>query len=390
MLFGREEDKVSCPDCGYIITKPYPKDKLCPKCKKFLANLFEKVVEDEERSIKPKRPEPKQIKKVGKTPDKVLHRKVKVKKKQIVKVDLSAEQIDVKLGEEYIKLMGITTQNRTPIYCSNDKLIYLLELACNLDYIAGSILGGELDRMMLESPTSNIKEKGLFVVDKEVIYILYGKFPSKKGYWLIEQMKKALSDEMGGQNYDDLEKLQKHSISLRMEASLKFSIEEYIKLEEVFSDKKIPFIDDKITVHYFGMSSQSIGIISLLLDERIPTVFNIPTSDPLEEIEMKESVVSAKIEAMAANTLANTQAIPKWIAVKLGYQHYRFLTFKQLNNDYFIYMLSEGNLEKLEVAERILEKFVRDATIVKFHGDLRPFNELKTQLKGFFVNREFT
>ncbi|GAH45889.1 unnamed protein product, partial [marine sediment metagenome] len=317
MLFGKEEDKVSCPDCGYIITKPYPKDKLCPKCKKFLANMFEKVVKEQER-IKPKRREPKQIKKSTKTPDKVLHRKVKVKKKQITKVDLSADQIDIKPGEEYIKLFGISTKNRTPIYCSNDNLIYLLELACNLDYIAGSILGGELDRMMLKSEVSKINEKGLFLVENEVIYIVYGKFPSKKGYWLIDQMRKALNDELGGQNYDDLEKLQKHNIMLRMGASLKFSVEEYIKLQEVFSDKKIPFVDDKITVHYFGMSSQSIGIISLLLDERIPYVFNIPTSDPQEEIELKESVVSAKIEAMAANTLANTQAVPKWIAVKLG------------------------------------------------------------------------
>ena len=36
-------DTVKCQHCGYIIVKPYPKDQLCPKCGRFLEDLFEYV-----------------------------------------------------------------------------------------------------------------------------------------------------------------------------------------------------------------------------------------------------------------------------------------------------------------------------------------------------------
>ncbi|MHA2050791.1 MAG: hypothetical protein ACW986_14355 [Promethearchaeota archaeon] len=32
---------VKCEFCGYIISKPFPKNSLCPKCGKFLADLFD-------------------------------------------------------------------------------------------------------------------------------------------------------------------------------------------------------------------------------------------------------------------------------------------------------------------------------------------------------------
>ena len=113
-------------------------------------------------------------------------------------------------------------------------------------------------------------------------------------------------------------------------------------------------------------------------------------SDLDEELEMKESVLTAKIEAIAANTMGNTEATPKWIAVKLGFQNYRFLTFKQFGKDYFLYFLSEGNLEKVKKVEDQLEPYINHVTDKSFSGNLKPFNRLKTTLKEFFnKTREF-
>lgn len=389
MLFGRELEKIKCISCGYVVTKPFPLDQLCPNCKKFLPNLFEVLAkaEDEKKLIKGI---PKEIQKVTKTPASELSSKVKVKKKAVRTIELSNDEIEVKAGEEYIKLLGIITQNRIPIFCSNERYNYLLELACNLDFIASSILGGELDQMMLESIETQKMENCIFVIDKSIIYILYGKFPNKKGYWLIEQMKKNLDAALEGLDPDQLEKIQAHNISLKLESALKYCILEYIKLQEVFSDKKIPFVEDTLKVHYFGLSSQSIGIISLLLGEELPIVYKGPTSSPQEELEIKESLVTAKVEAMAANTAGNTGAMPRWIAVKLGFQNYRFLTFTQLEKDYIINMLSEGNIEKLEKVEKLLQNVVQNAVQTKFHGDLRPFNKLKTDLNRFFEKKVFS
>jgi len=389
MLFGRELEKVKCSSCGYVITKPFPMDQLCPNCKKFLPNLFEVVAkaEEEKKLIKGI---PKEIQKVTKTPASELSSKVRVKKKGVRTIELSNDEIEVKTGEEYIKLLGIITQNRKPIFCSNERYNYLLELACNLDFIASSILGGELDQMMLESLETQKMENCIFVIDKSIIYILYGKFPNKKGYWLIEQMKKTLDAALNGLDPDQLEKIQDHNISLKLESALKYSILEYIKLQEVFSDKKIPFVEDTLKVHYFGLSSQSIGIISLLLGDELPIVYKGPTSSPQEELEMKETLVTAKVEAIAANTAGNTGSMPRWIAVKLGFQNYRFLTFTKLENEYILNMLSEGNIEKLEKVENLLQNIVKDTAQTKFHGDLRPFNKLKTDFKRFFEKNVFS
>ncbi len=389
MLFGRELEKVKCSSCGYVITKPFPMDQLCPNCKKFLPNLFEIVAkaEEEKKLIKGI---PKKIQKVTKTPASELSSKVRVKKKGVRTIELSNDEIEVKTGEEYIKLLGIITQNRKPIFCSNERYNYLLELTCNLDFIASSILGGELDQMMLESLETQKMENCIFVIDKSIIYILYGKFPNKKGYWLIEQMKKTLDAALNGLDPDELEKIQAHNISLKLKSALKYSILEYIKLQEVFSDKKIPFVEDTLKVHYFGLSSQSIGIISLLLGDELPIVYKGPTSSPQEELEMKETLVTAKVEAIAANTAGNTGAMPMWIAVKLGFQNYRFLTFTKLENEYILNMLSEGNIEKLEKVENLLQNIVKDTSQTKFHGDLRPFNKLKTDLKRFFEKNVFS
>jgi len=364
--------------------KPFPKDQICPRCKKFLANMFE-VVDKESRP----KTQPKEFETKTTSISSRLQGKVKVKHKT-QSVSLEGDKIELHKGE-YIKLLGITSINRTPLFYSNLKYVYLLELTNNLDFIATSILGGELDKMLLISEENNEQGKCQFLVKNSLIYIVYGVFPDKKGKWILEQMNKHFSELVKGRNVDKLSKLEKHQISTKFDGIIRFILKEYLQLQDVFSDQDIPYLEDKLRVDYLGLSSRSIGVISLLLGDELN--IEMPGDfDSHEELnEMKESLLTAKIEAIAANTLGNTGAMPRWIAVKLGFQNYRFLTFQKLKNDYFLSFLSEGNLEKLEIVENQLDTLIAPVTKEAFSGDLRPFNQLKLLfIEKFNQTREFS
>ncbi len=344
--------------------------------------MFEVVEDQNKPKIQPKQFE------TQKSSISKLHGRVKVKKKT-QDVTFDGDKVELEKGE-YIKLLGITSIDRTPLYYSNQKYIYLLELTNNLDFIATSILGGELDKMLLLSVENNEQGKCQFLVKNNLIYIVYGVFPDKKGKWVLEQMNKHFIELIKGRNVDKLSKLDKHQINTKFEGIIKFIIEEYLQLQKVFSEQDIPYVEDKLRIDYLGLSSRSIGVISLLLGDELN--IEMPGEfDSIEELnEMKESLLTAKIEAIAANTLGNTGAMPRWIAVKLGFQNYRFLTFQKLENDYFLSFLSEGNLEKLEIVENQLESIIASVTKNTFTGDLRPFNQLKTQfIEKFEEIREF-
>ena len=318
-----------------------------------------------------------------------LQGKVKVKHKT-QDVSLEGDKIELEKGE-YIKLLGITSVNRTPLFYSNLKYVYLLELTNNLDFIATSILGGELDKMLLISEENNEQGKCQFLVKNDIIYIVYGVFPDKKGKWILEQMNKHFSELVKGRNVDKLSKLEKHHMSTKFDGIIRFILKEYLQLQDVFSDQDIPYLEDKLRIDYLGLSSRSIGVISLLLGDELNIEMPGEFDSPEELNEMKESLLTAKIEAIAANTLGNTGAMPRWIAVKLGFQNYRFLTFQKLKNDYFLSFLSEGNLEKLEIAEAQLEPLIAPVTRESFSGDLRPFNQLKLLfIEKFNQTREFS
>ncbi|MHA1782456.1 MAG: hypothetical protein ACTSUL_03405, partial [Promethearchaeota archaeon] len=328
-MFLAEKEKVKCQYCGYVIVKPYPKDQLCPRCKKFLSSLFEYVDDDEIKEEK--KPVPKNFETKKITVATKFQGKVKVKRDKY-KLTIDGDKIWLKENKEYIKLCGITSVKRTPLFCSNDRFIYLLELTNNLDFIATSILGGELDKMLLISENGT-KEKCQFFVEDGIIYIAYGVFPDKKGKWILEQMSNYYSDLVRGKDVDNLNKLEKYEINKKFQGQLNYILKEYLNLQDVFSDQEIPYLEDKLRIDYLGLSSRSIGIISLLIGSEITVELPDKYENPLEELEMKESALTAKIEAIAANTLGNTQAFPRWIAVKLGFQHYRFLTFKKYPND---------------------------------------------------------
>jgi len=346
--------------------------------------MFEKVDSESKPKTQPKEFETKKA-----SISTRLQGKVKVKQKA-KNVSFDGDKIELQKGE-IINLLGITSVNRTPLFYSNLKYVYLLELTNNLDFIATSILGGELDKMLLISEEDNEKGKCQFFVKNNLIYIVYGVFPDKKGKWILEQMNKHFSELVRGKDVDKLSKLEKHQINTKFESMIKFILEEYLQLQEVFSDQDIPYVEDKLRIDYLGLSSRSIGVISLLLGDELN--IEMPGEfDTKEELnEMKESLLTAKIEAIAANTLGNTGAMPRWIAVKLGFQNYRFLTFQKLKNDYFLSFLSEGNLEKLDIVEAKLDSMIAPVINNTFSGDLRPFNQLKISfIEKFKETREFS
>ena len=369
--------KVDCQFCGYKISKPFPKDKLCPKCGKFLAILHDITAEGKEKA------QPKQFETKTTTLSSKLQGKVKVKEKSLG-ISLESEKIQLKKGE-YVKLLGITSLDRTQLYCSNNNLEYLLELTNNLDFIATTMLGGVLDKMLLISVEQNTEEKCQFYVKNDIIYIVYGRFPDKKGKWLLEQMSnyysKTVSDLVGDKDVNNLDRLESDKIKRKFRGATKLILTEYLKLQEVFSDQEIPYVEDSIRIDYLGLSSMSIGVISSLIGDDLNVELQIEVDSPEEEKEMKESMLTARIEAIAANTQGNTGAFPRWISVKLGFQKYRFLTFKKYQNDYFLSLLSEGNLEKIEQVENLLDPKIVKVTESSFSGNLKPFNKLKLILE---------
>ena len=346
--------------------------------------MFEVVDEEKKPKTQPKEFETKKA-----SISTRLHGKVKVKQKTQT-MNLDGDRIELQKGE-YIKFLGITSINRVPLFYSALKYVYLLELTNNLDFIATSILGGELDKMLLISEENNEQGKCQFLVKNELIYIVYGVFPDKKGKWILEQMNKHFLELVKEKNIDKLSKLDKHQISTKFDGIIRFILKEYLQLQDVFSDQDIPYLEDKLRIDYLGLSSRSIGVISLLLGDELNIEMPGEFDSPEELNEMKESLLTAKIEAIAANTLGNTGAMPRWIAVKLGFQNYRFLTFQKLKNDYFLSFLSEGNLEKLELVEARLGSMISPITEKTFSGDLRPFNQLKSLfIEKFKETREFS
>jgi len=377
----KKRGEVECPYCGYIIAKPYPKDQLCPKCNKFLAVIFDLTTDKDEKPI------PKEFKTKTSTLSTKLGAKAKVKAQPLA-ISLDSDKIKLKKGE-YVKLMGITSTERTPLYCSNDSYAYLLELTNNLDSIATGILGGDLDKMLLISEKKEKVEKCQFYEKNDIIYLVYGRFPDKKGKWILEQMSNYFSELVKGKDVDQLNKIDKRNIELEFRRRTKFILNRYVELQDIFTDQEIPYVEDSIRIDYLGLSSMSIGVISILLGEEYLKFDSLAKfDDPDEDKEMKESMLTAKVEAIAANTQGNTGATPRWIAVKLGFQKYRFLTFKKYQNDYFLSMLSEGNLGKIEQVEKLLDPKIITITTTSFSGNLKPFNELKIELIQNFKRRK--
>lgn len=418
MIFSIDDSlKRKCPSCGYIALPPYP--DLCPKCQKSFGSTGEssksppltgkeKMKESKDSGLDSKREfaknltiqskpnlvvssagieqKPRDVKQIEVSKEKVTNDddRVKVKVKKTIKIDFNDPIIELGSAGEYLKFMGIISRERVELFASNPRFQYFLELGANLDYIASSILKGELDRMLLSAPEGGNEEICYFLVSNELIFMIYGNFLDKKAAWLLNQMKVNLLELTRSMDLKKTEKIQLYNVSQSFQKRAAFLLEEYIKLQEVFTAKKLESLDNYLRLDYFGLSFQSIGVLSKILTNHLE-ISDLPPIDPndpdaSETIEeLKESMITAKVEAIAANTVANTQVMPNWISVKLGFQHYRFLIFAKIRQ-YFISLLAEGNLDYKETFLTEIKSELNDVTMNNFVGDLAAFKGIETKL----------
>ncbi|MHA1732874.1 MAG: hypothetical protein ACTSU5_13090 [Promethearchaeota archaeon] len=400
LFHKKDSDSIKCPKCGYQIIQPFP--QFCPKCQTSLrfeleaydrthgGELKRKKILEKTRKIVAKPVDVSRVKEMKPTAatasKKIKGVRVKVRKK--VEIDLSKPFVELVPNQEYIKLAGIIHEDRIPIYCSNLRYEYFLELSCNLDDIATSILGGDLDRMYLVA-NDGASDTCFFSVQNGLIYILLGQFHLKKANWLLSQMKIHLNDILGNRVPRELEKIDIHNIQRKFDGVLTSLLTQYRKLGEVMSDREIESVVDTVRVDYFGMSYRSIGVISKLYGDELPIQSTGADGDATAERELKESLLTAKLEAIAANTLANTNCIPRWISVKLGFESFRWMVFGRLPNEYFYQILAEGNINRLLEIEPDVKAIVNRETDKPFTGDLSRFEPVLAQLNAFFEQRVF-
>ncbi len=405
MSFFDNQEYRKCPFCGYIMSKPYPKICPNPTCLEkiddisqdtFSKNIRTQNVQSHIRDmykptdlgIETEKPRDVHTIKVSTTSDATKAIKGVRKKVKTRITDLKKDVIVIPSLGQYFKNIGIVTEERESFFNKNKEYEYLQELSVNLDAIASIIIGGEIDRLLLLSDVSKAIEKVLYIKRDGVIFYLYGQFPDKQGYLILNNMRNELSGSLGGRKLSQLNPVDIHNLKLRFPNKINFILERYTRdATDFITDRQIPSVVDTLRFDYFGMSYQSIGTISKILGDDLIDLQ--PGEDENTAIDMKESAITAKIEAIAAITIANTQATPQYLTVKLGFQKFRYLLFEKLPNDYFIYMLAEGNLKQYETIAERLREIVEPYTHKPFRGDLGPFTDLKRQISDFFQIRTF-
>ena len=369
--------KIKCNHCGYIFVAPYQDDCTCRNCNLFSIELFRfiygknnfvnKVESKEVKSISSKnvkRTEEKKISKIAKS----------------------------------LNFYGIVSKERIPIYYNDEKWKYFLELTNNLDYVSTRTLSGTLDKMLIiignEGEVEENKLIARFFEKNGVIHILIGNFSDKDSYWIFNQVSMFFNDMVQKDkiNIKKLTKIEKRKISFKMNILLN-NIEEAVDLKVKFEKPNFIYIDNWLRLHYFGLSSESVGVISLLLDkENILKFGEQKYFEPDSEndisrlvkkiIDYGESVLTAKIEAILASILANMKGYPRWISIKSGFQKYRFFSIKKLENQFYLYTITEGNIENLESLESFLYMYLKDGVSNKFTSSLKIFNEIKNKIQG--------
>ncbi len=400
------EDKIynmlKCESCGYIFVAPYQKDCICRNCNLFSIkifrfmygkyNLFTEVGPKELKIESKKNSNRTKKKKIPKIEPKALkivsNKKISRKEKKKIPKNLF--------------FYGIVSKERIPIYYNDKKCKYILELTNNLDFISMSTLSGTLDKMLIILGNEDeVEEKKLiarFFEKNEVIHILIGNFSDKDSDWIFNQVSWFFNNMLHKDkiNIKKLVKIDKREISIKMNIFLNY-IEEAVELKVKFEKPNFNYIDNWLRLDYFGISSETVGVISLLLDKEDILKFgkqkqfepdskdNISKEErEKKEIEIndfRESVLTAKIEAIIAIILGNMKGYPRWISIKSGFQKYHFLSFKKLENQFFLYCISEGNIEKLESLESFLDMHLKDGISNKFTSSLKIFNEVKNKIR---------
>jgi len=67
--------------------------------------------------------------------------------------------------------------------------------------------------------------------------------------------------------------------------------------------------------------------------------------------------------------------MPNWISVRLSFQKYRFILFAKSHN-YYISLLTEGNLEYKDAIIARLQKILDEVTQTPFIGVLADFKDI--------------
>ena len=361
--------KVKCENCGYIFVAPYPEDYICRNCHRFSANLFDFINgegnflrerESKNFEIQP----PRNIEGTEKRENPKIHKK--------------------------IRFYGIVSKERHRVYYNNKKWKYLLELTSNLDFIATGTLSGTLDKMLIilgdEDDVNDKKLIACFFEKNKAIHILIGNFSDKDCDWIFNQVSMFLTDLLKKNNIDiskKLSRIEKRTISIKMNTFLNY-IEEAVELKVKFEAPNFDFLDNWLRLDYYGLSYESIGVISCLFDQDNNLKFSGPKDfkNESEKLEFRESVLTAKIEAIIAIIRGNMKGYPRWISIKASYQKYRYLSFKKLANKFFLYCITEGNIEKLEPLELFLTIRLKEAVSNRFTGSLKVFNEIKVVIRS--------
>ena len=400
------EDKIynmlKCESCGYIFVAPYQKDCICRNCNLFSIKIFRFIYGKYNlfTEVGPKELKIESKKNSNRT-----------KKKKIPKIEPKALKIvsnkkisrtEKKKIPKNLFFYGIVSKERIPIYYNNKKSKYILELTNNLDFISMSTLSGTLDKMLIILGNEDeVEEKKLiarFFEKNGVIHILIGNFSDKDSDWIFNQVSWFFDNMLHKDkiNIKKLAKIDKREISIKMNIFLNY-IEEAVELKVKFEKPNFNYIDNWLRLDYFGISSETVGVISLLLDKEDILKFgkqkqfepdskdNISKEErekkEIEIIDFRESVLTAKIEAIIAIILGNMKGYPRWISIKSGFQKYHFLSFKKLENQFFLYCITEGNIEKLESLESFLDMHLKDGISNKFTSSLKIFNEVKNKIR---------
>lgn len=384
---NRSYIRVKCEHCGKILVAPFHEDCICRNCDLFSIKLFRCLYGNNDfyKDIEPKDFKFASNKNVKKTKEKTIFQSPK-----------------------NLHFYGIVSKDRVPIYYNDKKWKYFLDLTNNLDYISTRTLSGTLDKMLIllenEEEANEKKLIARFFEKDSVIHILIGNFSDKESYWIFKQSSMFFNDILQKDkiNIKKLDKIEKREISIKMNIFLN-SIEEKVGSKVKFKKPNFDYIDNWLRLHYFGLSSESVGVISLLLDKENILKFEdhshiLPDSEKSASrlvkrvIDFSESVLTAKIEAILASILANMKGYPRWISIKAGFQKYLFLSIKKLENQYYLYCITEGNIENLKSLESFLYMHLKDGLSKKFNSSLKIFNEIKNKIReviGTVPERKF-
>ena len=406
-MFGFNTEKKACTGCGYAMIAPFP--SACPKCGAILEKIESSVtsrhhgkpatgkkdqyqdryyrmrlakVIDEEGRVPPALPA---------VPDEDEEGTLPVNRDPCKNGENATA-----LGEggDYVKMMGvINLATRNIIFCSSKNHEFILELGANAHDIASSILGGTLERVLFEAPRKPDAgeekfEEAMFSARDDLLFCIHGSF-KKRPEVLLQGLQRVMGDVFKGKPVDVLSKMDRNEVERRAVSFMSHIVSEYKKITGTSLRRvKIPTMENQAVLHYIGLSYQSIGTLSLLLDGGGDDALSIKdmgfdgdTSDGTAR-ELVESLISAKIEAIAANTLAGVGVFPRYIITKIGFDSYRIIEFLQLENEYNLQVLASGNVE-------ILEGVIRDIIIpemaglisMPFKGQLTSHNSVKKALQ---------